>query len=217
MKTKQPEKTCMHVAVFESDPLRVAGFKAVLDSESDLRVTAISLSEIGEAQDIDVVVVGGNNRQNAFQRFEALKAIRSDLRIIVTGSGISDDIVLKALACGAKGYVDEAAPVQDLVKAIRVVAQDLIWASRRALAMFIDRSSQPSCNTLFGSRNVTDREQEVLDLLVEGRSNKEIGLLLAIEERTVKAHVSKLLHKTGVQNRIMLSMHAITHSLVSAG
>ena len=61
-----------------------------------------------------------------------------------------------------------------------------------------------------------DREKEVLEMLVAGRSNKEIGAALGIEERTVKAHVAKLMRKVGVQNRIALSVHAITHSLVSA-
>jgi DNA-binding NarL/FixJ family response regulator len=216
MKTKESVKPCMHVAVVESDPLRFAGFKAVLDSERDLRVTSISLSEIGGAQDIDVVLVGGNYRQNVFQRVEALKAIRSDLRIIITGSGISNDIVLNALACGAKGYVDEGAPVQTLVKAIHVVAQGLIWASRAVLAMFVERSSNGPSLGPVAVRSFTSREKEVLELLVEGRPNKEIGLSLGIEERTVKAHVAKLMRKAGVQNRIMLSVHAITHSLISA-
>ncbi len=57
---------------------------------------------------------------------------------------------------------------------------------------------------------------EVLEMLVSGRSNKEIGSALGIEERTVKAHVAKLLRKNGVQNRVALSIHAVTHSLVSA-
>ena len=56
----------------------------------------------------------------------------------------------------------------------------------------------------------------VLEMLVAGRSNKEIGAQLGIEERTVKAHVAKLMRKVGVQNRIALSVHAITHSLVTA-
>jgi DNA-binding NarL/FixJ family response regulator len=56
----------------------------------------------------------------------------------------------------------------------------------------------------------------VLELLVAGRSNKEIGSVLGIEERTVKAHVAKLMRKVGVQNRIALSVHAITHNLVTA-
>ena len=54
-----------------------------------------------------------------------------------------------------------------------------------------------------------------MKLLVAGRSNKEIGDALGIEERTVKAHVSQLMRKVGVQNRIALSVHAITHSLLS--
>ena len=62
----------------------------------------------------------------------------------------------------------------------------------------------------------TDREKQVSELLVAGRSNKEIGSALGIEERTGKAHVAKLMRKVGVQNRIALSVHAITHSLVSS-
>jgi DNA-binding NarL/FixJ family response regulator len=62
----------------------------------------------------------------------------------------------------------------------------------------------------------TDREKEVLEMLVDGRSNKEIGSALGIEERTVKAHVAKLLRKNGLQNRVALSVHAVTHSLVSS-
>jgi len=61
----------------------------------------------------------------------------------------------------------------------------------------------------------TDREKEVLEMLVAGQSNKEIGAPLGIRERTVKAHVAKLMRKVGVHNRIALSVHAITHSLVS--
>jgi DNA-binding NarL/FixJ family response regulator len=59
-------------------------------------------------------------------------------------------------------------------------------------------------------------EKEVLEMLVAGRSNKEIGSPLGIQERTVKAHVAKLLRKVGVQNRIALSIYAIAHSLVTA-
>jgi DNA-binding NarL/FixJ family response regulator len=61
----------------------------------------------------------------------------------------------------------------------------------------------------------TEREKEVLELLVAGRSNKEIGSALGIGERTVKAHVAKLLREVGVQNRIRLSVHAITQGLVT--
>ena len=64
---------------------------------------------------------------------------------------------------------------------------------------------------------MTSRERQVLEMLVEGRSNKEIAVPLGIEERTVKSHVAILMRKVGVQNRISLSVQAIKHSLVSAG
>ena len=86
-----------------------------------------------------------------------------------------------------------------------------------SISMFIERvSSTPARSVPAGSVTFTVREKEVLELLVAGRSNKEIGSPLGIGERTVKAHVAKLLRKVGVQNRIALSVHALTHSLVSA-
>ncbi len=83
--------------------------------------------------------------------------------------------------------------------------------------MFIERvSSAPARSFPAGRDAFTVREKEVLELLVAGRSNKEIGSPLGIAERTVKAHVAKLMRKVGVQNRIALSVHALTHSLVTA-
>ena len=65
-------------------------------------------------------------------------------------------------------------------------------------------------------RPFTSREMEVLAMLVEGCSNKEIAAPLGIEERTVKAHVAKLMRKVGVLNRVMLCVYVITHSLVAS-
>jgi DNA-binding NarL/FixJ family response regulator len=146
-----------------------------------------------------------------------LKAARPDLRIIVTGAGMDEETILKAIASGSKGYVDEAASAAEFVQAIRIVNQGSVWAPRRVLSMFIERvSSSPGRIFPNGRVTFTDREKEVLEMLVAGRSNKEIGSALGIEERTVKAHVAKLMRKVGVQNRIALSVHAITHSLVTA-
>ena len=90
-----------------------------------------------------------------------------------------------------------------------------MWAPRHVFSMFIERvNSAPARISPAGRATFTDREKEVLELLVAGRSNKEIGSPLGIGERTVKAHVAKLLRKVGVQNRIELSVHALKHSLV---
>ena len=217
VKTAPTRKPAIRVAVVESDPLRFVGFRALFDSEPDFELVSAALADISVMQDIDLVLLGNRSGQNLFDVMASMKAARPDLRIIVTGAGMDEETILKAIAAGSKGYVDEAASAAEFVQAIRIVNQGSVWAPRRVLSMFIERvSSSPGRIFPAGRVSFTDREKEVLEMLVAGRSNKEIGSALGIEERTVKAHVAKLMRKVGVQNRIALSVHAITHSLVTA-
>jgi DNA-binding NarL/FixJ family response regulator len=214
---KPAKKPLIRLAVVESDPLRFVGFRALFDSEPDFELVSSSVAELAHQENIDLVLLGTRGGPNLFDVMASLQAARPDLRIIVTGSGADDETILKAIAAGAKGYVDEAASPAEFTQAIRIVTQGSVWAPRRVLSMFIERvSSSPGRIFPAGRVTFTDREKEVLEMLVAGRSNKEIGAALGIEERTVKAHVAKLMRKVGVQNRIALSVHAITHSLVTA-
>ena len=217
MKPVPAKKPRIRIAVLESDPLRFVGFRALFDTESDLEILASSIPEVPTLGNVDLVLLGSRNGVNLFDTMAGLKATRPDLKIIVTGSGADDETILKALAAGAKGYVDEAAAPLEFVQAIRMVNQGSVWAPRRVLSTFIERvTTSPGRIFPAGRVTFTEREKEVLELLVAGRSNKEIGSALGIEERTVKAHVAKLMRKVGVQNRIALSVHAITHNLVTA-
>jgi DNA-binding NarL/FixJ family response regulator len=205
----------IRVAVIESDPLRFVGLRACLGSDSDFELSSTPLSEAGAQQDIDLVVLGTHIGANLFEVVATLKAVRPGLRIIVMGAGMGEENILKAIASGAMGYIDEAAAPTEFAQAFRVVSQGSVWAPRRVLSLFIERVSN-SPGRIFPAGRVcfTHREKEVLEMLVAGRSNKEIGAPLGIGERTVKAHVAKLMRKVGVQNRIALSVHAITNSLV---
>lgn len=219
MKAAPAKKPMIHIAVVDSDPLRFIGLRSLFDDEPDLQLTSATLEELPRLQDVDLVLLGNraSGSGSVFDVMASLKAVRPDLRIIVTGTSADDEAILKALAAGAKGYVDEAASPAEFVQAIRVVNQGSVWAPRRVMSIFIDRvTSSPGKIFPAGRVSFTDREKEVLELLVAGRSNREIGQALQIEERTVKAHVAKLMRKVGVQNRIALSVHAITHSLVSS-
>ncbi len=215
IKAAPTKKPLIRIAVVESDPLRFAGFHALFDSEPDFELISASLPDIGAQQNIDLVLLGNHHGQNLLDVMSCLKAPRSQLRIIVTGSGMDEQTILTAMAAGAKGYVDAAASPADFVQAIRIVSRGSVWVPRRVLSMFIERISN-SPRRIFPADQVafTDRETEVLKMLVEGRSNKEIGVPLGIRERTVKAHVAKLMRKVGVDNRVALTVHAITHSLV---
>src|SRR5436853_3820966 len=205
MKPAVARKPIIRIAVVESDPLRFVGFRSLFDSEPDFELLSATLPETSMEKTIDLVLLGNRGGQNLFDQMASLKAARPDLRIIVTGSGIDEETILKAIASGAKGYVDEAATPTEFVQAIRVVYQGSVWAPRRVLSMFIERvSSAPGRIFPAGRVTFTDREKEVLEMLVAGRSNKEIGAALGIEERAVKAHLAKLLRNVGEQDRNVL-------------
>src|SRR5215472_15406594 len=131
------KKPLIRIAVVESDPLRFVGFRALFDSESDFELMSASLPDIASLQGIDLVLLGNRNGQNLFDLMASLKASRPDLKIIVTGAGMDEETILKAIASGAKGYVDEAASPAEFAQAIRIVHQGSVWAPRRVLSLFI--------------------------------------------------------------------------------
>ena len=217
MKRPLAKKPLIRIAVVGSDPLQFVGFRAVFLSERDFELICSLPSDVEAQHNIDLVLLGDRSGQNLFDLMATLKKTRPNLRIIVIGSGMEDETLLKAIAFGAMGYVDLAASPADFVHAIRVVSLGSVWAPRRVLSVFIERVSQlPGRFFPAGRTAFTAREKEVLELLVGGRSNKEIGAALGIEERTVKAHIAKLMRKNGVHNRLALSVHAVTRSLVSS-
>lgn len=215
MKISTATKPRIRIALFESDPLRFVGFRALLESESDIEVISASFPEIAIQQNISLVLLGDRPGQNLVDVMSNLKAMRPNLPVIVIGSSTSDETMLNAVVLGAKGYVFDGAQPQEFAQAIRIVSHGSVWAPRRVLSMFIERTlTQRKRMGSGGNDTLTDREKQVLNMLVAGLSNKEIGAPLGIEERTVKAHVAKMMRKVGVHNRIALSVHAITHALV---
>ncbi len=131
VKTAPAKKALIRIAVVESDPLRFVGFRALFDSEPDFELVSAALPDISVMQDIDLVLLGNRSGQNLFDVMASLKAARPDLKIIVTGAGMDEETILKAIASGSKGYVDEAASAAEFVQAIRVVHQGSVWAPRR--------------------------------------------------------------------------------------
>src|SRR3974377_205010 len=107
MKAAVARKPLIRVAVVESDPLRFVGFRALFDSEPDLELVSASLSDLGQLPNIDLVLLGNRGGQNLYDVMASLKAIRPDLRIIVTGSGMDEESVLKGIAPGANGNVEK--------------------------------------------------------------------------------------------------------------
>ncbi len=213
---KPPPESPIRIAVVGSDPLRFLGFRAIFSSEEHFRIRSSAIPAILSSPDDDIILITSSDGAAFYSAMSSLKAVRPTIRIVVTGIGTSDEEILRAIAAGAKGYIAEDATPSEFKHAIRVVHSGSVWAPRRVLCTFIERATaSPRKIQPQGEDKISEREREVLKLLVAGHSNKEIGDALGIEERTVKAHVSQLMRKVGVQNRIALSVHAVTHSLLS--
>jgi DNA-binding NarL/FixJ family response regulator len=217
MNNKLVKEPTIRIAVVEEDPLRLVGLRSILEPVAQFQLTAMSLAEVAADDDAGIVLIGSHDQNNLLETMGTISALRPHVRAIVIGSGSDDDTVLRVLSCGAKGYVNETAPASQIIQAIQAVQYGSVWVSRRVLALFVERSGSVLMRSLRPARpSLTSRELQVLSMLAEGRSNREIGVPLGIEERTVKAHVSKLMRKVGVQNRIALTVHALSHSLVGA-
>jgi len=201
--------------VVESDPLRFIGLRALFEDDPGFEITGCSPTSIFKTQAYEVVLISSRAGRSMYDIMTGLKAINPSVRIITTGTSLNDELAIRSLKAGAKGYIEESSSAEEFKQAIRIVNEGSVWASRHVISKFIELvTNVPASHSSERPLVFSEREREVLRLLVSGRSNREIGSELGIEERTVKAHVTNLLRKTGVNNRIALSVHALTHSML---
>src|SRR6266404_4504015 len=143
----------------------------------------------------------------------AISAIRSELpetEVIALTSVLESAAVVGAVRAGAIGYLLKDTQAPELRRAIKAAAAGQVQLSPQALAYLVREVRTPE-----KAVGLTERETEVLRLLVQGRSNKEIAQALQIVEDTVKTHVKHILAKLGVQSRTQAVLYAIRLGLVS--
>ena len=121
-------------------------------------------------------------------------------RILVFSSFARDEDIYRAIRAGALGYLQKAAPREDLLEAVRQVSRGNRYLPREIAQRLADRLNRPE---------PSPREREVLALIAKGRSNKEVASDLGLSEDTVKRHVSNLMAKLGAQDRTQ----AVTEAL----
>ena len=205
----------LRVALLEPEPIRVQGFVTLFQDHPRIEFVVAELPAFLADQEFKLALVGLHGDGLPLQLVGTIHGLRPDVRLVVMGSEADDEVILQAISAGAKAYLEANATPQQVEQAILSVSQGSIWAPRRVLSIFVDRATKPSRSPAPASAHFTPRETEVLKLLVAARSNREIARTLGIEERTVKAHVAKLMRKVGVENRIALSIYAVTNSIVA--
>jgi DNA-binding NarL/FixJ family response regulator len=211
----------IRIGLVTDEPIWLEGLASIFDQggEEDhaqlIPVTG-TIEALLDIPTLKYLVVDLNAASNSLKTLDAIRRVRPDIRQIVIGPLGDEELILESIIAGARAYLDSTASPETVHQAIQIVLSGSIWAPRRLLSRLIDRllcvADFPAADS---APHLTDRERQVLDLILAAHSNREIGRQLGIEERTVKAHVGRLMRKTGADNRIELSIRALNHSLLS--
>lgn len=147
----------------------------------------------------------------------AMRELRRRLpqtRVIALTSFLDDERLLPAIEAGAAGYLLKDVEPSELARAVRAAKAGEAMLDPAAAARLVDAVAQGATPAPANRERLTRREQEVLELLASGRSNKRIAFELGISEKTVKAHVGRVLAKLGVSDRTEAAVLAISEGLV---
>ncbi|OLF13414.1 response regulator [Actinophytocola xanthii] len=213
----------LRVVVADDQELVRAGFSMILAAQPDIEVVA----EAGDGAEAvaavhqhqpDVVLL--DIRMPGMDGIAAARAVcaESGCRAIMLTTFDLDEYVFQALQAGASGFLLKDVRRDDLVHAVRVVAagEALLSPSvtRKLIARFTARPGQPSPARLAA---LTARERETLRMMAKGLSNAEIAAVMVVSEHTVKTHVSNVLSKLGLRDRIQALIAAYETGLVVPG
>ena len=217
----------IRVAIVDDQALMRDGFGMILDAQPDIDV-------VGDAENgrlgvelclrtrPDVVLM--DIRMPVLDGIEATRLITSssdcDSKVLVLTTFDLDEYVYAAIRAGASGYMLKDTPAKELVAAVRIIAQgDALLSpsvTKRLIEEFANQA-QPEAVTATLPDDLTDREREALELLAHGLSNREIAAEMFIGEATAKTHVSRLLTKLGVRDRVQAVVLAYETGLVRPG
>ncbi len=215
------------VLIVDDQDLIREGFRALIDVDDDLDVlgTARDGAEgIRLATDLRPDVVVMDIRMPVMDGLEATRRIRSEpslsgTRVLVLTTFNLDEYVFEALRAGASGFLLKDVPVAELRRAIHVVAAgDALLApsvTRSLIDEFVRRPQPPSATAAAALLPaLTPREVEIVQLVAEGLTNSEIADRLVLSHATVKSHISRILGKLELRDRVQLVIAAFEAGLV---
>jgi DNA-binding NarL/FixJ family response regulator len=199
----------IRVLIADDQSMVRAGFRMLLADEEDIEVVAEAnngLAAVAQAARFDPTVILMDIRMPELDGLEATRRIlaaNNSARILILTTFGLDDYVYEALRTGASGFVLKDDPPEQLIAAVRIVAGGEALLSpaitKRVIKQFT-RITRPAPPKEFDE--LTAREHEILRLIASGLSNAEIGRQLYISETTVKTHVTHILQKLGLHDRV---------------
>ena len=192
-----------------SDELRIEGLKAILCVDHRCRLVELTSHHARDLEDLDLILLDSASTPLLLEALESLRRAKPKVRIIVIGPAASHEEIGHIITAGANGFLPYEASADELTMAVDVVLDGSVWAPRKVLANLLELANLQRKNAAAAEPHFTQRELEVLRLLVLGQSNREIAQGLAVDEGTIKAHLARLMRKVAVDNRTALSIKAV--------
>jgi DNA-binding NarL/FixJ family response regulator len=213
----------IRVVIAEERRMFREGLRRILDQEEGITI-------VGEATNAQQTVEVVSQLQpdvllldlfilavDGVEVIDLLKRSSPNTKQLILATSTDSDLILKHLKAGAKGYLTKDASVFELIKAIRTLTQGELWIERKLLTHIVEREAMaspgPGSNGNGGvngkAEPMTPREQEVLNLLSAGKTNKEIARILVISEKTVKSHLNKIFRKLRVHRRLQAAIQTL--------
>ena len=216
----------LQVAIVDDQALMRTGFQMILEAEPDLEVpwtatNGLEAVELCRTRPPDVVLMD--------VRMPELDGIEATRRVLGAGGDVPrvlilttfdlDEYVFEAVRAGASGFLLKDTPPEELISAVRVVAGGEALLSPSVTRTLIEAfASQPAPSAApTAPTDLTERELEVLVLMARGMSNSEIAAELILGETTVKTHVSRILMKLGLRDRVQAVVFAYEAGIVTPG
>lgn len=220
----------IRVIIVDDQQLIRTGFEMILGSEDDIEVVATCEDGIEALEAIDrwrPDVVLMDIRMPRLDGIEATRALRDRRadeerpQVLILTTFDLDEYVFDALQAGASGFLLKDTPAETLIDGVRIVAGgDALLSptvTRRLIEQFATRPAIAHATDAPGIEDLTDRENEVLLCIARGLSNAEIGEELFVSETTVKTHVSRVLAKLKLRDRVQAVVLAYESGLVTPG
>ena len=217
--------TPIRVVLVDDQRLVRTGFRLILDAEADLEVVGEAgdgeeaLAVVAETRPDVVLMDVRMPKMDGIEATRLIGGLRNPPRVLILTTFDLDDYVYEALRAGASGFLLKDTPAEDLANGVRVVAAgDALLAPSVTRRLIEDVVSRPeSSRDPTELPQLTDRETEVLRYLAKGLSNAEIAEALFVGETTVKTHVSHILTKLDLRDRVQAVVAAYETGLVRPG
>jgi len=210
----------IYVLIADDHTIVRSGVRILLEAESDIRVVGEALNgrealELTESLQPDVVLM--DITMPEMDGLEATKQLKSrfpHINVLVLTMHRSDDYFFEMLKAGASGYILKGAKTSELINAVRIVQQGQIFLYPSMTQKLVQGYIQLAEWDHEGEPSLSPREKEILRLLAEGYSNKEIAEKLVISPSTVHSHRGNLMDKLGLGNRRDLIQYARKRGLI---